>query len=343
MRVAIVTDHQSRNADELSIAESLRGAFAGQIGPPEMADVVVSTSRVTARSVTVPFGVPHICYLSHMDAQTDPTSVFSVESSQGLNPITLDVSAVSVAQTETQATVGPSRLGVTHFLASNGIAAAQLRQAIDRPVKIIYPAVDTHLYRPQKLRRSEHYLTIIDAGNIASLELASAASRIAGRQLVVVTESNFELPDLQAEQPQLQFVTADDPSELYQLLSECRALLCLSSETFDTNVIRAQACGTPVIVPASGGIAELVLDAEQEGPGTGLLFEPSTPDSIASAMLELERRPQKCSAMLASAHAQVFSPARFAREIRAFTAAVVASAVRTAVEEPLGGEQRRAA
>lgn len=341
MRVAIVTDHPSHSAGETIIAESLREAFAGQISPLETADVVISTSRAAARNVTAPLGSPHICYLA--DTYKAPQSHLMAQSPQRLNPSTLEMSAVSVAQTETQATVRPGHQGITHYLAGNGIAANQLRQSIGRPVKVIPPAVDTQLFRPQKLRRSEHYLTIVDEGNVNGLEVAIAASQIAGRGLVVVTEPNFELPDLHTEQSHVQFVTADAPSALYLHLCECRALLCLSSADFDANVIRAQACGTPVIVPAGGGIEELILDAEQEGPGTGLLFEPSTPESIASAMLEYERRPQKCSAMLASAHAQAFSPTRFAGEIRAFVEAVVTSTVQTVADEPLGGEQRRAA
>ncbi|TWU09608.1 D-inositol-3-phosphate glycosyltransferase [Symmachiella macrocystis] len=341
MRVAIVTDPQSHSAGETIIAESLQEAFAGQISPLETADVVISTSRAAARNVTAPLGSPHICYLA--DTNNAPQSHLMVQSPQRLKPSTLELSAVSATPTETQATVSPGHQGITHYLAGNGIAANQLRQAIDRPVKVISPAIDTQPFRPQKLRRSEHYLLIIDEGNISGLEVAIAASHIAGRELVVVTEPNFELPDLLAEQSHVQFVTADDDSDLYQYLCECRALLCLSSGDFDANVIRAQACGTPVIVPAGGGIEELILDAEQEGPGTGLLFEPSTPESIASAMLEYERRPHKCSAMLASAHAQAFSPTRFAEEIHAFVEAVVNSTVRAVADEPFGGEQRRAA
>jgi len=337
MRVAIVPDHQRPNPQRQTIADSLQQAFSGESCQIDAADVVISPSRKAASAVTVPFGVPHVCYITASDIHSGDLSA-ETGHQLGVEPTPL-----SAAKTGSTGVVLAAHLGITHFLAGNGVAATWLRQELGRPVKVIYPAVDTQAFRPQKLRRSAHFLMVMDDADATALETAVAATRLVGRRLVVATKPWVEIPQAWREHSHVQFVTVADQPKLYQLLCECQALLCLRTADFDADVIRAQACGTPVLVSARGGLAELVLDAEQQGPGTGLFFDPSTPQAVASAMLELERRPHKCSAILATAHARAFSPARFEREIRSYLEAVVAASVPVAGVEPAADEHRRAA
>jgi glycosyltransferase involved in cell wall biosynthesis len=54
------------------------------------------------------------------------------------------------------------------------------------------------------------------------------------------------------------------------------------AETFGLVIVEAQACGTPVIATATGGIPEIILDGQ-----TGLLTEPENPEDMAEKIFKL--------------------------------------------------------
>ncbi len=337
MRIAIVSDDQQPAREELSHVAALRRVFLEEICAVESADVVISTSHRAAGTVTAAMNVPHVCYVTDVD---DTIPIAENDRLQRFDAQFATQSPATLTATEVERFAA---LKITHYLAGNAAAAARLRQEIGQPVKVIYPAVDTHFFRPQKQRRSNHFLVIADPADTHALELAVEATRQTGRGLVVGVESSAPLSPLSPQDRHVEFVDITDPAELYDQLCRCQALLCLRTSSFDTNVIRAQACGTPVLVPAGGCLAELILDAEQPGPGTGLLIDELTPAGVASAMLELERRPHKCSAALASAQAQTFSHPRFELEIRNYLDAVLAAWLTHVPDTAIGDEQRRAA
>ncbi len=209
--------------------------------------------------------------------------------------------------------------------------AARLKTEIGQPVKVISPPVETRDFRPDRRKRSDYYLTVAQPGEDQTLQLAAEATQSAGRRLVVIVDEPLKMTSLWRGGAHVQFVSAATADELRDYLCKCRAFLCLREADFDADVIRAQACGTPVIVSSRCGISELVIDAEQDGPGTGLFFDEPTVESLVSALRELERRPQKLSATLAWAQATQFSVSRFEREITDFVndlLAISASALR---------------
>jgi starch synthase len=81
--------------------------------------------------------------------------------------------------------------------------------------------------------------------------------------------------------------------EVIQLLSHATAFACPSLyEPLGIVNLEAMACGSAVVASKTGGIPEVVADGE-----TGLLVPPDDPTSLASALNELARDPDRAAAM----------------------------------------------
>jgi starch synthase len=81
--------------------------------------------------------------------------------------------------------------------------------------------------------------------------------------------------------------------EVVQLLTHATVFACPSVyEPMGIVNLEAMACETPVVATATGGIPEVVADGE-----TGLLVPPDDPTSLASALNELARDPDRAAAM----------------------------------------------
>lgn len=357
MRVAIVHDSQIDTTPESLIVESLerviptaevvhcgeatdwRAGSASRILPTSHrltrariaeADFVLSTSRAAANFVPLRPGRLHVCYLTSKSVSKNSTSQTPMPPSRlratplaefprvmaavGLSPVLVD--RFSPPPTSR------IRRSITHFLAGSGSVARSLREETGCPVKVIPPPVAIEQYPPSKQRRADHYVTTAERRQTSALDLAIEACRLAQRKLVVLAESAQQLPHYAHAPSHVQFLVAPSVEERHRQLNGCRALLCAGDVDYAPIVIAAQACGTPVIVPAHSGAAETVVDAEGEGQGTGIFFEGMSPESLASAMRELEQRPHKVSASLAWANALKFSSERFERDMTEFLEAV---------------------
>jgi len=103
--------------------------------------------------------------------------------------------------------------------------------------------------------------------------------------------------------------------EIRDHLRRARALIFPANEDFGIVPLEAQACGTPVLAVGEGGATETVLAPAGGSPGTGLLFESQTVESVCSAIGQFEAAPEQFSASLARRQAERFNVARYEREL----------------------------
>jgi glycosyltransferase involved in cell wall biosynthesis len=85
------------------------------------------------------------------------------------------------------------------------------------------------------------------------------------------------------------------------------------SEACPNAVLEAMAVGLPLVASRVGGVPELV-----ESGVNGLLVEPDRPDALASAMLDLMRRPQFASALGVAARQRAVQQFSFDRMVAGF-------------------------
>ena len=102
-------------------------------------------------------------------------------------------------------------------------------------------------------------------------------------------------------------------------MQRARAFVFAAEEDFGIVLAEALACGTPVIAYGSGGARDIVA------PGTGVLFEAQTVESIAAAVDVFEAESERFTVAACRAAALRFAPDRFRDGLRAAVDAALAA------------------
>jgi glycosyltransferase involved in cell wall biosynthesis len=185
--------------------------------------------------------------------------------------------------------------------------AKRVEQWWERDAWVVSPPVDTHFYEPDaSVERDDFFLL---AGRLVPYkrpDIAVEAARRADVRLVVAGEGRARPAVEPLAGPRTEFVGRVDDHELRDLFRRCRALVFPGEEDFGIIPVEAQACGTPVIAPALGGVLDTVLDGT-----TGTLY-PADGDQVASLTEVLRTFDESHFDRRAiHAHAQQFAPACF--------------------------------
>jgi glycosyltransferase involved in cell wall biosynthesis len=98
-------------------------------------------------------------------------------------------------------------------------------------------------------------------------------------RLVVVGDGRSRAAVEAAAGPRTEILGAVDDATLRDLYRRCRALVFPGEEDFGIVPVEAQACGTPVIARAVGGVLDTVLDDS-----TGVLYDGEGPGPLTAAL-----------------------------------------------------------
>ena len=219
--------------------------------------------------------------------------------------------------------------GVDEFIAISRTVAERIRRCYGREAEVIYPPVDTGLYRPSA-ERGDYYLLVSAFAPYKRVDLAVEAFSRLGRPLKVVgTGQDFERVRALGG-PNVEFLGWRDDRELARLYAGCRAFIFPGEEDFGITPLEAQASGRPVIAYGAGGALETVVGLNPEEvafpPGfrppegaapTGLFFARQDPEALAQAVLRFEAEEAKFRPEAARRQALRFGRERFREEARA--------------------------
>lgn len=225
------------------------------------------------------------------------------------------------------------------LVANSRNTAARIKKFYRRESVVIYPPVDTTVIlrsriRPKNLSRMrgtlnklrDPYATLQD--DKAYFLVLSRLVRGKGVEVVVeacgklglplkVAGTGPELDSLKFKVQSSKFKTIEflgwvGDEERIKLLVDAKALIVASEdEDFGITSIEAQAVGTPVIAPGSGGFLESVIDGE-----TGLLYGgPGMVNAESLIGVLREFREEEFKAEDLRKNAEKFSKERFKKEI----------------------------
>ncbi len=183
---------------------------------------------------------------------------------------------------------------------------------------VIYPPVDLEEFHLKKTK--EDYFLVLNRlvrgkGTEAIVEAASKLNlplKVAG--------TGPEMNNLKKIAGKtVQFLGWVSDEERVKLLSNAKALIVASEdEDFGITSIEAQAAGTPVIAPASGGFLETVIDqvTGSRQQATGLLYGGSGQVTVEALIEALQKFDQsKFDAETLRKNAEKYSKERFEKEI----------------------------
>jgi glycosyltransferase involved in cell wall biosynthesis len=199
---------------------------------------------------------------------------------------------------------------VDHFIANSQFIARRIDKLYRRPSAVVHPPVDTARLAPAAVKE-DYYLAVSRFAPHKRTETIIEAFRsLGGRRLVVIGEGPGLGRARTLAGPNVTFLGFQSSEILKRHLSAARALIVAAEEDFGITPVEAQACGTPVIAFAGGGVLETVRGLDQARP-TGLFFEAQTAEAIAAAVLRFEREGLAITASDCRSNAQAFSAERF--------------------------------
>ena len=240
-------------------------------------ELVVSLSHAVAKGVTVPAGVPHVCYCF------TPMRYAWERRDDYVGRNSLSTWMTHRLLDQLQAWDRGTAERVTHFIAISREVQRRIERCYGRSSDVIYPPVDTDYYTPDaRIARDDYYLCVSALVPYKRLEQAIAACRRLDRRLVIIGQGPelARLTSLADDRITLLGWQSDETIRAH--LRRCRALLFPGHEDFGIVPLEAQACGAPVIALGRGGAEETVLDARRTENGTGVLYEAGSPDNSLS-------------------------------------------------------------
>ena len=242
-------------------------------------DLVISSSHAAAKAVTIPPGVPHICYCyTPMRYIWDQYDQYFGAGRASL-PIRLAMRGIRGYLREWDVRTAKR---VDHFVAISHCIEERIQRIYGRSSTVIYPPVET-----ARFKASEHdegyYLVFSALVPYKRVDLAVEAFNRLGKKLIVAG-TGAELEKLRAMAgPTIAFKGWVEDADLPNLYAGCKALIFPGVEDFGIVPVEAMASGKPVIAFGEGGALETVSEGV-----TGTFFSEQSAQSLADAVLRLE-------------------------------------------------------
>jgi glycosyltransferase involved in cell wall biosynthesis len=218
---------------------------------------------------------------------------------------------------------------VDAFVANSHNVARRIERYYDRDAAVVYPPVDTELFRADsKVPSGDFYLMVGELVRYKRPDLTVETFNRLKKRLVVIGGGEMIAALRQLAGPTVEILGAQPTDVLRSFYAKAKALIFPGEEDFGIVPVEAMASGRPVIAFRKGGACETVL-----GGTTGVFFEEQTVESLASAVQNFETilfDPQ-----LIVAHAATFGKARFKVEMsEAIDAALEAKRRQTTAINP---------
>ena len=179
-----------------------------------------------------------------------------------------------------------STRSVDHFAANSTAVRERINRFYDRDARVIHPPVDTRFYTPNGVEASRRgALAVSRFIPYKGLDLAIDACARAGMPLTIAGAGPMEAElrrRAAGSRNAVDFEVSPSDERLRELYRTSEVLVFPAEEDFGIVPVEAQACGTPVVGIASGGVLDTVVHER-----TGLLVERRDPDLLAEALRAL--------------------------------------------------------
>jgi glycosyltransferase involved in cell wall biosynthesis len=203
--------------------------------------------------------------------------------------------------------------GVNSFIANSAFVARRIKKVYGRDARVIYPPVDTASFSLDTTK-DDFYVTASRMVSYKKIDMiVEAFTAMPDKELIVIGDGP-DFKSIQAKAGPNVKLLGYQPNEVFvRYMQRARAFIFAAEEDFGIVPIEAQACGTPVIAYARGGVTETVVAGE-----TGVFFKEQTSECLQAAVRKFEKlqggfHPERCRM-----NAERFSIARFRREFSAF-------------------------
>jgi glycosyltransferase involved in cell wall biosynthesis len=203
------------------------------------------------------------------------------------------------------------------FIANSQYIAGRIFKFYKRSARVIYPPVDVSRFEVGEIK-DDFYVTISRLVPYKRVDLiVRAFSDMPAKRLVVVGDGPDRDRIEHMAGPNVEFVGHQPFPALREYLQRAKAFIFMALEDFGIAPVEAQACGTPVIAFARGGLSETVCDTPSNSP-TGILFHSQEPQSLSDAVEYFEAHQSSFDPWACRLNAERFGADRFRAEFAGY-------------------------
>ena len=188
---------------------------------------------------------------------------------------------------------------VDTFLCNSNNIRKKILEYYGRESQVIYPPVDLSQFKPGDTKAG-YYLMVGAFAPNKRVDLAVHAFNKLKLPLKISGSGQDEEYCRSIAGETIEFLGTLSNEKLLELYQQARALVFPGEDDFGITPLEAQACGTPVIAFAAGGVLETVTDQ------TGLFFKEQKVEALVKAVEIMERK------------WEVFVPEKFQEQLSRF-------------------------
>ena len=206
---------------------------------------------------------------------------------------------------------------VDHFIANSQFIAERIRNNYGRSSKVIYPPVNTTLFKPMsngKERNEKYAITVSRMVPYKKIDLIiKAFNTIPDFKLKVIGKGPQAAYLKSIAGDNVEILGHQPFDDLVHLIRNSRVLILAAFEDFGITSLEAQACGIPVIALNKGGYLESVIEDT-----TGVLYDDQSVESLIDGFNRFIENESKFNPTNIRENAKKFEEDRFRNELMSY-------------------------
>ncbi|MDB9774713.1 glycosyltransferase [Vicingaceae bacterium] len=271
-------------------------------------DLIISSSYAVAKGVLTHSNQVHVCYChSPMRYLWDLYFSYIPKSKWSNFPIAYFMRHY-ISKLRQWDVISSNR--VDAFIANSNNIAKRIKKVYRRESTVVYPPLFTDKF-PLVNLKEDYYVSASRLVPYKKVELAILAfKKLPNKRLKIIGDGPeyLKLRQLAKGSPNIEMLGFLEEADFASVIGKAKAFINSSFEDFGIAPVEAQACGTPIIGYAKGGVLETTIENN-----TAIYFHEQTPEAIIEAIEKFEKA-TLWTAQEIHKYASSFNNKRFAKE-----------------------------
>lgn len=271
-------------------------------------DLIISSSYAVAKGVLTHSNQVHVCYChSPMRYLWDLYFSYIPKSKWSNFPIAYFMRHY-ISKLRQWDVISSNR--VDAFIANSNNIAKRIKKVYRRESTVVYPPLFTDKF-PLVNLKEDYYVSASRLVPYKKVELAILAfKKLPNKRLKIIGDGPeyLKLRQLAKGSPNIEMLGFLEEADFASVIGKAKAFINSSFEDFGIAPVEAQACGTPIIGYAKGGVLETTIENN-----TAIYFHEQTPEAIIEAVEKFEKA-TLWTAQEIHKYASSFNNERFAKE-----------------------------
>lgn len=271
-------------------------------------DLIISSSYAVAKGVLTHSNQVHVCYChSPMRYLWDLYFSYIPKSKWSNFPIAYFMRHY-ISKLRQWDVISSNR--VDAFIANSNNIAKRIKKVYRRESTVVYPPLFTDKF-PLVSLKEDYYVSASRLVPYKKVELAILAFKnLPNKRLKIIGDGPeyLKLRQLAKGSPNIEMLGFLEEADFASVIGKAKAFINSSFEDFGIAPVEAQACGTPIIGYAKGGVLETTIENN-----TAIYFHEQTPEAIIEAVEKFEKA-TLWTAQEIHKYASSFNNERFAKE-----------------------------